>query len=99
MKTWAWILIGGGAFTTIAGWLASRAKANWPAYTVIVFVPGGTVTQGANTADEATVLARNLMAARGGTGAQVYYNPSPTSSSAGTLVRTLNAQGQEVQTA
>jgi hypothetical protein len=27
MKTWAWILVGGGAFTMIAGYLASRAKA------------------------------------------------------------------------
>jgi len=35
VKNWAWIFIGGGVFTMLAGYLASRAKAQTPAPDVL----------------------------------------------------------------
>ena len=67
MKGWAWILIGGGAFTMVAGWLASRAKAQTTSGTTPAsLLPGGTVVPTGLVLSNAEIAAINA-------------NPGPTS--------------------
>jgi len=56
MKTWTWILVGGGAFTMLAGYLSARAKAQSLAATLpagVVVPPGTPLT----AADIQTIVA------------------------------------------
>jgi hypothetical protein len=66
-STWAWILVGGGAFTVIAGWLSARARAQ----DLSTLLPAGLVIpDGVSlTTEDVNFLNRALAAKRAERGA------------------------------
>lgn len=55
MKTWAWILGLGGAFTAFAGWMAARAKAQAQPKTAVTVSGVCRVPPGLSASDLATL--------------------------------------------